>query len=214
MLQKKQVIMLPTNKTLGNLLLNKDNNRLFLNSYLSINNSCQPQLLYVLSDEEIKEGDYIYHPLDTGIVFCDKEHFETLQGCVDKVRYGYKKVIASTDKSLVESPNNRSDYHQLKSIPQIRESFVRAYIEAYNTGKPIEWVNIEYEEDSTGWNEILKLRSDNSIIVKPIKDSFTREEVKEACWLAWKWGKKDIDSKSTRISSLESDFNEWFNKNY
>lgn len=142
--------------------------------------------IYIISDEEIKEEDYAYHQLDGKIIKVTKENIDG-----DIRRFGYKKIIASTDKSLGLPDNYTLDQLNLQ-IPQIPESFIKVYIEAYNNGKPITEVDLEYEELSDDdmlrfglnvendeqWFR-LKTRSDNTVIIHQSK-TYTRDDMKAA----------------------------------
>lgn len=118
-----------------------------------------------------------------------------------------KKVIASTDKSLGYNLYYISiagtDMEEFISLPQVPKSFIQAYIKAYNEGKPIIEVDLEYEQDknikecdcyytkfckSTQLGEGIKCRDqkysklktnpDNTVIISPKVDRvYTREEM-------------------------------------
>ena len=90
-------------------------------------------------------------------------------------------------------------------LPQPSQSFLEKYVKAYNEGKPITKVMVEYcysyRKNSDGNNigfpvhepTILKINSkDNTITIKPIKDSWTREEVKQ---LIYKFATKCLNEK-------------------
>lgn len=157
------------------------------------------QHLYITSDDEIKEKDYVY-------VACSEVEVEEIRQVTgyyngqflfdDKSQIDIeycKKVIATTDKSL-HNPVAYSD-NQISSwqhLPQPSESFIQKYIESYNKGEKIEDVLVEYECKSTKvydncgghpgghWEEefIPKVNSkDNTITIRKIKDSWNRKEV-------------------------------------
>jgi len=143
-----------------------------------------PQHLYILSDDEIKEGDwYIVLPEDS-VRQCSMK-FDTHRD--------FKKIIASTDFSLTSKGvypyNPNVDYN----IPSIPKSFIDKYVSEYNKGNKIEEVMVEYEgyDNLNSMNDFsilgiqLKLNSDNTISIKSIKDSWTREEVIDLCERAW-----------------------------
>jgi len=188
MVQRKKVIMLPTDKASKLHIVPKGEYKgqgkyLERDTILYTDDATeygyQPVFLYVLSDEEIKDGDW----------YCDIVGIYTIckadRGLVEAVNKSPKcfKVIASTDKSLWSKGgySTRNDIYTPFEGAFIRESFIRKYIEAYNAGKPIEWVNVEYDEFYTDTQMPpfyqLKLRNDNSVITHPIKDIFTREDI-------------------------------------
>lgn len=123
------------------------------------NMTCENKNLYIISNDEIKEGDYYYRQGLKCIDQCsNEEHGEVLS----KDKY-CKKVIASTDSSL--------------GLPMIQESFINHYVESYNKGEVITSVQIEFE-----WEPLFvpipdyKV-TDNFINIKSVKDTFSREEV-------------------------------------
>jgi hypothetical protein len=258
MLKKTQVVMLPTNeKAINVLTLNKNYPSENANT-LKIRtispwfdsftvNKWINQHLYILSDEEIKEGDWIYHHLDGKIVFCDKEHFDILQGCTDKTKYGYKKIIATTDTKLGYISNKEILQYDQRSkiegwhkgfipLPQPSQSFIQRYIEKYNENEQITEVMVEcetyfltdydtpiylreggvYRETNValgwtyeaarqaGFKEYSKLKVDknNTITIKPIKDSWSRDEVLKIIDQTWGYKNESIQTKQ-----------EWIEKN-
>lgn len=101
----------------------------------------EPQHLYILSNEEIKVGDWAYINDDI------KRNFVAQIKTIGKKEvtcrtsnggtiFVYKplllKIIATTDIFL----------NLLAPSPE----FIESYIESYNNGKPIEWVNVECEK--------------------------------------------------------------------
>lgn len=117
------------------------------------------QHLYFTSDEEIKEGDWHWNHID-----------RMISNDIRAVDQFCKKIISSTDKSL--------------GLPQPSQSFIKAYIEAYNSGKPITKVMVEYTQkysyridiplDETEFD--LVVDEDNCITIKKVQNTFTREE--------------------------------------
>lgn len=80
--------------------------------------------IYILSDEEIKKGDWI---------------FDTVTNTIQKAKYSngilerdFRKIIATTDESL--------------GIAKISDSFVQKYIEKSKTDTPIKNVQLGYNE--------------------------------------------------------------------
>ena len=148
MYKKCKVVMLTTENSLINLSNTKDliitSNELVCKSdlYHTI-----PQHLYILSDDEIKEGDYvqtfksipntemcIHHCKDSGDVLSTKE-------------LNCKKTIATTDSSLFKIIKNvgiREKDSMEVSLPYIPQSFIDKYVSEYNKGNKIEEVMVEY----------------------------------------------------------------------
>ena len=126
-----------------------------------------------------------------------------------KTETGYREVLATTDESL--EPRNlycNSGLFKTK-LPQPSQQFIEKFIEEYNRGNVITDVLIEYElisnEEYFGntvnpdydvpyFDEKLKINpKDNTITIKKVKDSWSREEViefgnkvKEYCKNGWK----------------------------
>jgi hypothetical protein len=187
MFKKVTVVMLPTNEKASSLILRQDG-KLFFNGYGRemgkehglINDI--PQHLYFLSDEQIKEGDYAYYPSLNEVLKVDKaEVYE---------KGKQLKVVATIDKSLKvrtsrdEKIVNPGIYE--KSAPQPSQSFIEKYVEEYNKRNIITEVMVEYEPIGAYANPKyesdyqLKINSkDNTITIKKVKDSWTREEVIE-----------------------------------
>jgi hypothetical protein len=132
------------------------------------------QHLYFLSNEEIKGGDCYFDLYENKILQC-LSHMVYINTMM-------RKVIATTDTSL--------------GLPQPSKEFIQAYIKAYNEGKPITNVLVEYEgyECKNGHHmayqttcvyphcdeynyPVLKTNSSNEITIKKVKDSWTREEI-------------------------------------
>lgn len=142
-----------------------------------------PQHLYIISDDEIKEGDWVYDssslPQDAPIKrirIIDDTHY-TLYGDTSRnLKCHYKKIVATTDSLHVF----RYDY-----LPQLPASFIQAYIKAYNEGNPItevdleielhKWVNSTYPVGHRPTYQI-KTRPDNTVIVHQSK-MYSRDEV-------------------------------------
>lgn len=136
-------------------------------------------LIYFISDREIKEGDWIY---DEGLK-------RVIQHFSSKINYIplHKKIEATTNSELKYYSTHQIEGNQSWLIPQIPESFIKPYIDSYNNGKVIEDVLIEVDINGDFHNDIsLKTRSDNTIIIHSIKQSYTRDEViellKQCAW--------------------------------
>lgn len=164
------IIMLPTNEKTHLLLTGRNDLYYSLNlSVFSLKEDIDKfQHLYILSNEEIKTGDWIYRYEDKK-VFQSKSYFSE----DNPLKKGLiTKIIATTDTSL--------------GLPQPSQQFIKYYIEEYNKGNVINKVEVEVKrriefngchsyESSVNFD--LKINSNNTINIKPIKDSWTREEV-------------------------------------
>lgn len=191
--QKCKVHLLPTDKE-GKLRLN-NNGKLSFEPHikgLSYDGLIHTyQHLYITSDEKIEEGDWMFHKLDKHPIKFDGDNS-------GRFPYGYKKIISSTDKSL--------------NLPQPSQEFIEVFIREWNKDNKIEDVLVEYElnipENANKfphfkvevvrcvWEEDYRLKinpKDNTITIRKVKDSWSREEVislikkysKEACGQPW-----------------------------
>lgn len=158
---EKNLIILPTTNK-SSIGLNKSTNRLYT-AHEAVHHEMHH--LYVLSDEEIKEGDY---------------HFKTTNGkignyplnSVNPNKGRYKKIIATTDKYLnyCSSCGDMGCHLCLnKGLPQISNSFIEHFVSEYNKGNVITKIMVEYEDN-------LFINRNNNIIIKLFKSNETREE--------------------------------------
>lgn len=203
-LKKHKVVMLPTEKAsirtimkyiekmpLHDNLLDKNVGSLILNKNLAItskNKYWTPQHLYILSDEEIKEGDWFFHC--KRILKAEKakmENYITFNNNSNVAANNCKKVIATTDTSIILPER----FPSFTNLPQPSNSFIQKFIEEYNKGNIITDVMVEYEVDAMECtiercdanpciNYKLKINKDNTITIRPTKNSWSREEVSKA----------------------------------
>lgn len=179
--------------------------------------------LYILSDEEIKEGDWfiqnnkelLQYKRKSNTIGCFFDNNNELQTFHSNKRL---KIIASTDKSL--------------NLPELSDTFTKEYIKEYNKGNKIEEVLVEYdselitknEEDADYFNyddgtklnknfNKIKVSKDNTIIIKPIKNNYTKEEVKELCKSAWAAGYDNGYSSHILTSEKLIPFKTWKKEN-
>ncbi len=166
----------------------------------------KPQHLYIVSDDEIKEGDWFIlkdnHPhgrLRKCHYISDKQ---LMIDAKTDIGWGFSyqeeamKIIATTDFSLtIKSQVCR--FHRY--LPEIPQDFIKLYCEKGG----IDEIEVEYIHlGGTGSGYKLKINSDNTINIKTIKDSYTREEVIELC------------SKALRdYTATEHCISKWINKN-
>lgn len=201
MKKSAQVVMLPTNeKAVIGFLTQKGKERGHLVHFdrpmPNILDS-ENQHLYILSDEEIKEGDWVY---------CLREGFEpVLKQKVNPIGVNndkmFKKIIATTDKSIILPER----FPSFTYLPQPSQSFLEKFVEEYNKGNVITEVMVEYEWNKTGrkirklyvFDHILKINPDNTIDINIPKDSWSREEVVELIQkyskecTGWSWFETD-----------------------
>lgn len=144
----------------------------------SYKDDCIPQHLYILSDEEIKEGDWCIDPEVCELFQCKQNlsHEDVYIDTNDKIRYTHcdphevYKIITSTNPEL--------------NLPRPSDAFLKAYCEKGGVNGVL--VEYKYETITTGSDEfnlseedqlMLKVASDNTITIKPIRSSWSREEV-------------------------------------
>jgi hypothetical protein len=222
MYKKCKVVLLPT-KQEGNLYL--WGYKLFTGIKRGDSESHH---LYVLSDDEIKEGDW----------FINRQYMIEEDNVPEYALWRYDnqsikpnsnpmKIIASTDSSLkIPKVFDYTKYGE--NLPSIPQSFIDYYVSEYNKGNKIEEVMVEYEPTGrmksggveTNITEILKLNSDNTINIKPIKDSFTRAEVIEKIYAVLRATGVTIRAEMTGIATntahLEfsgEDIDKWIKNN-
>lgn len=157
--------------------------------------------LFITSDEEIKE---VFKGYAIAVLKEDnriKELIEVItvqeDGCnrytsIEYQQFSFKyhsiyPIIATTDTSLKINKFNGGVFKELEySLPNLSQQFIEDYIKEYNKGNVITEVEVEYEsknisDDKGFFNlaDILNINPDNTINIKPTKDSWSREEVKQ-----------------------------------
>lgn len=183
-----KIIMLPTEKV-GKLWLRQSDSKLISENNLQHNSSTVKgcQHLYILSDEEITEGDWI------------TDKYRVWQWKDDSSLLGRKKIVATTDESLkIGGGTGRREDGISFPLPQIPESFIKDYIKAHNKGKPITEVDLETEEriwcpkcpkarditcgrlDCVAERKMMiKTRPDNTVIIHQCK-TYSKEDMEKA----------------------------------
>lgn len=128
----------------------------------------------------------------------------------------FKKIIATEQLDCTGDriPVINDVANMMLRLPQLPESFIQYFVEQYNKGNVITKVMIECEwfmdrngtkpyhvEDSGECvNEVrLKANSDNTINWKPIKDSWTRDEIIEALNESYVQGSVNRDEFRQRV---------------
>lgn len=185
MYKKVNVIILPSKN--GNSKIGLNPRAMFNKPHLyyfnegAVYQECQH--LYIISDEEIKVGNWIYRYEDKK-VFQSKSYFS--EG--NPLKKGLiTKIIATTDKSITINGYDSLDEDAVVNcyLPQIPQQFIEKWIEEYNKGNQIEEIFVEYvQELSIDSNKhlieeaYLKINSDNTISIRN-KINYSIEEVKE-----------------------------------
>lgn len=213
--KRAQVIILPTeNKTyIGKHL----EDEVYLSLYtwylktLNIPNKRQGQHLYIISDDEIKEGDWFINLFNNVVV--QAHNWIYVSTC--------KKIIATTDTSLKINNITRqleNDAPNIISLPQPSQQFIEKYIESYNNGEVITNVLVDYKTNILypmieNNNLILKVNTkDNTITIKKLKDNWNLEEIKSILLQF----AKDCNENEDLIRYYNRDYknlNNWIQKN-
>lgn len=180
MLKNIQVVMLAT-KEKAEIQLAIDNTLRFTSNHTWIY-----QHLYFLSDEEMKEGDWVINEVDYlnkrgKIIQLNKEEVQSANHNKDV----FKKIIATTDSSLEYSFGKTASFE----LPHPSQEFLEVFVKEYNKGNQIKEVLVEYEEKAAHEVGLLSNRKyrlkvnskDNTITTKRAKETFTKQEAMELC---------------------------------
>ena len=163
MFKKAKVVMLPTNQkaTIGSITLGKNTKKLvilsdeeLLNTFNnSIDKTLSLQDLYIISNDEIKEGDWVVY--ENKMIYQNNYgEISSVIGDEDSIRKYCKKIIATTDESLYYKDSSKNPKQYMGSyismtfgenLPQPSQQFIEKYIEEYNKGNVITDVLVEYE---------------------------------------------------------------------
>ena len=191
--ERARVVMLSTNeKAIPSLVFNPSTNKIEINSkklfkaedFKDCGYKCFE--LYIVSDDEIKEGDWVY--CDNGNVTNVTPAFWLFKG-----KSTYKKIIATTDSSLVnlekqyfdKNKERRSALLKQIKLPQPPQAFIEVFVRDYNKGNINTDVMVEYELYNTKpksnpiyskFDNRIKISKDNTITIKKVKNSWSREE--------------------------------------
>lgn len=166
--------------------------------------------LFIVSDEEIKKGDWYLDGL-TPIPY---------RSCADNSLPLWKKIIASTDM-LGTNYNLAVESGVNYALPLIPQDFIKYFVEKQGNVKS---VSIEMEEIKTGWlndnDQMLeintgrfqpKLTKDNEVIISLEEKSYTRDEVAILCK---KYGEDCIKYINSQSDFIEGGFHKnWILQN-
>ena len=220
--KRVKVVILPTNEATGDFskeriypcllkyswMFDEEEKGKLIFADSNIRTPTQLQHLYIISDDEIKEGDWYYDNVVLQI--------RQWKSFMIYNKLQHKKIIATTDTSLYREESctgyteTRSrTFYSKKPLPKPSQQFIQKYIEEYNRGNIMTDVLVEYElisneeyflntinpdENVPYFDENLKINPKyNTITIKKVKDSWNREEViefgnkvKEYCKDGWK----------------------------
>jgi hypothetical protein len=175
--------MLPTSKANNALIMQMGSYKYFkeyfTQSYLRDINAASYHL-YITSDDEIKEGDWVYNKVQKTVFKADASFMKLIGNSLSTNH----KIIATTDTSLTtpymtgKRQQEINGVPQVKPLPQLSQQLIQAYC-----NKPFDEIEVEYvyrghfNMPSEHWDCILKTNQSNNIITSFIKDSYSREEV-------------------------------------
>ena len=153
--------------------------------------------LYLLSDEEIKEGDWCCKKDVKGWVF---KWVDTTNDWYDNS----KKIIATTDPSL--------------NLPCFPSSFLEEYVKRYNSKQPME-VEAKYRLNSdtgnnvTEWEELVLNRGNTISIRFKEEKMYSRGEVEELCGKAFYAGEAYRTGSCEGFKQIHPNKYEWIKEN-
>lgn len=147
--KKIQVVMLVTDKT-ASLCLAPDN-KLYTYNDLPEGETYKGFELLFLSDDEIK---YDLSLLNTFIYNSKENEIDKITSKADilfiieenKESNTFKKIIASTDKSLMIDTYYEIEGNQKINLPEPSKEWIEYFVSEYNKGSIIKEVFVEYEK--------------------------------------------------------------------
>lgn len=177
---------------------------------------CEPTVqmtnyhLYLIADDKIRIGDRY-------LVKCFGEKYGYTKESLGKLEAGQEQLAIKHDAKKVIVSTNTS-----LGLPSLSEGFISKYIESYNKGEMITDVMVEVHtagvweaRNSHGINGrrcvvcyttnaikdsydckcgyTLKVDKSNSVTIRKVKDTWTREEVIELCSSAFHTGNRATD---------------------
>ncbi len=149
--------------------------------------------LNVISDDEIKEGDWCLYIMDNNEIGCISPIKADKNSSTDS---WYKKIIATTDPKLTKVDEVSGDNVWTSPIPQIPQSLVEYYAKYQPEEVELEYIHYTPDEDVKHvYSEIdmIKLQ-DNEVV-----------------WVESKIIETDVDGNEITVSVYRKDCNEHYN---
>lgn len=221
--KKAQVIMLPTTQD-SRIFIHDGKLQSCYDGGASVANDIdwKCQHLYIVSDDKIKEGDWCLFFWDgmkdgeLGQIGSEPQRYFPENG--HTLNRNLRKIIATTDPEFSQQKYTKEELggHKPKTYGLPQPS--KAFIEKYCKKGGIDEVLVEYEswiKETPTCDYALekpKVNSHNEIIIHPIKDSWSREEVEQHI----RDCSSDIISKYLRDLSFdlaEEKVEEWIKEN-
>jgi hypothetical protein len=172
----------------------------------------EAQHLYITSNRPTKDGDWFLED-DNVLRRYNPTSRKDISNGLSIIGDYDKKIEATTDPSLAISKPTGTSFPDkyLERLPQIPESFIKAYVESYNAGKPITEVLLETVQTRGIKPDdfMINTRTDNTVIIHHIKDSYTRDEVLNilSSFNEHLWNQSYMRNRYGTVG-------EWFEKNY
>lgn len=187
--------------------------------------------LYILNDEEIKEGDWFLCvsangwtpiPQKCGGVSEKGYRIAGATNSYTPTKKDFRKIIATTDDSLTKEIDCPDDIEgcevlHLERLPVIPENFIRHYVDEYNKGNILRSVFVEYDyypqsgsEQMGGWIRELIINPEEhtiSTLILPVKTTWNREELES---ILFRYAEEHA---LTSTKSEIDEFNNWIDKN-
>jgi hypothetical protein len=157
----KNIHVLPTDKP-SRLLVNKENTLVLTSNYYSSSN---PQNIYITSDEEIKEGDWVLKfPFGDEVFRCIEVEKDEYIKRKELLTYPYnwcKKIILTTDQDLIKD-----------GVQAIPNEFLEWFVpKANDSGKPIDIVEVkEVYFHGSGYYDINQLSEQEKKLYSYLKE--------------------------------------------
>lgn len=187
-LKRAEVHKLPTKDETN--IIKSGFNTLFYGPPMNVKSSDTYQHLYITTDEEIKEGDWMLNIIEDTIY----------QKNIYPHHNMWRKIVATTDKSLVicKEHDDSVPYPKMRNVylPQPSQAFIKKYCEVGGIDEVlVEYENIyDYELKPTLPTGVKpKVDSNNTITIHPIKDSWSNNELKEELELLIELNEDDFD---------------------
>jgi len=212
--------MLPVNEKTNISLGNSDKGMIYHTHTKPEYTERKYQHLYILSDDEINEGDWCLDTLHNHVF-----QFGVFRGSSNS----NKKIISTTNEFLEIVSEGINPVYQ--KLPQPSQSFIEKYVEEYNKGNIITEVMVEYKGACYNCGEyhensvlcmdmysgeydpeqepfIPKINEGNTITISNVKDTYTREEVRDLLDKLWD---NIMDNSYNKTNSKEYD--KWVDEN-
>jgi len=147
-------------------------------------NLAVPQHLYITSDEKVEEGDYVIDIRDKTLM---SQCTESSTKVYNNQKEFFKKIIATTDKSLKVAGEQAGDNVWMNPLPGIQQSFIEEWCK-----NPVDVVELECLPVARNTNgktfrehllspiteTALKLTPDNEVIASIVEEKmYTAKEV-------------------------------------